>query len=229
MIDSTYLPTDRLVVGYGFDPGLRHGALVRSVFHFSDERKSVRLREVQVCFRWHRKSKLTLTLDSPYEQYHRLGSQVITAMADDPGCGVAIDWDRAAIYWSKTGVQLVMMAYFLGYITRGWQTLGHPVILMQPNEVRKGFDLKPKASKEEVWSQFTKTVSVGPALSRLLLDSYADTMDAVVLSYFIAKAHKTLEALNEQQLIQAGLPSSRTSTGYPPEETHALLSAGTHH
>jgi hypothetical protein len=201
----TYLPSDRLIIGYGLDPGLRHGALVRSLFHFSDERKLITLRQVDVCYRWDKLSAMSLTQNSPYEKYQSLGSQVASSLTNDHGVPVAFDWDRSAVYWSKTGVQLVQLAYLVGYMTRAFHTAGHPVIMMQPSEIRKLFGLSAREKKEKVWEAFQQTVKVEHSLNLQLSDAYSDLRDSVILGYCVAQAQKKLDK-NAEQPFTASLP-----------------------
>jgi hypothetical protein len=183
---------------YGFDPGLRHGVLVRATFHVTEEQTKLAQYHVVAMWKKRRKGKGGvegvdwLSEDSTFPQIYNFSNWLIEAMcqfpdyANDP---VGIDYTPHSVFWNSRRLQAVTQAFFMGYFARGAQTLGHPVIFMPPSSIRSKAKLSQSAEKSTVWEELINTPNGFTLPNSVKMPEDSDTKDALVLAYFVAIAN----------------------------------------
>ena len=100
-------------------------------------------------------------------------------------CPVAIDWTRFSVHMKSRKLQAVQLAFLLGYLTRGLQTQGYPVVFLSPAQVRKALGTG-SADKAQVWAAFTEKVHIDMPNWDILLKN-EDLRDSLILSYLISQ------------------------------------------
>ena len=145
-----------LVTTMGLDPSLSHGALVRASWKFGP---TPVLERYEPLFVWG-KTKSTedgLSGASTPEEMAAWGHRVLTSVfaADgwEDGVPLFIDWDERSVLWKGQGIYANKTSLLIGYLIRGFQARGTPVIVISPAEVRTHFGLSQRADKSAVWEE----------------------------------------------------------------------------
>lgn len=187
---------DLLIPSLGFDPGLRHGAVVSSLFLFPQGvLTQCRLVKYQVCFRWTKASEWAIGERTPLARVRAVCSEIIRCTPSGPA-PLAVDYDPESVRWSSRKMQMMQTAYFVAYLTHGWEVQGHPVFNVTPARIRKTFDLGSRASKEEVWEAFMRKVRVDDL--SIFNGRDGDIADSVVLGYVAATAQRVVSQRDGQ-------------------------------
>jgi len=162
----------------GLDPALRHGALVEGVFDFNDK---VNLVETHIVASWETKGRTrgVLHAESTSTEIMDFCNWLVAQVAQRPylqGVPIGVDWHPMSVFWGnrKAGLKLTFM---MGYLCRALQTVGNPVIFIEPEEVRVAFGHSRGLSKDEVWESIPfYSDAVDP-----------DERDALILAYLVAE------------------------------------------
>jgi hypothetical protein len=168
----------RLVRALGLDPSLSHGVLLAAAWNFSPAGVP-QLDSYESLYTWG-KTKASipgLNKSSTPEEMFAWGHRMVLAVSEaglDPAVPLFIDWDERSVLWKGQGIYANKTSLLIGYISRGFQQRGTPVIVLSPAEVRSHFGLKNNAKKDEVWEE-----------SGLTLDerTNSDLRDTLLLSY----------------------------------------------
>jgi len=166
----------------GLDPALRHGVMVQGHWDFSG--KTPELVSSNVIAEWStpRRQRGALHKDATIDEIQGFCNWITGQLAATriTGVPIGVDWHPMSIFWGdrKAGVKLT---YMMGYLARSLETLGCPVVFLDPGEVRKAFGLPPSTPKESIWDQ----VSFFPGSAN------SDERDALILSYLVAEALRT--------------------------------------
>lgn len=204
------MPSLPLIVdAFGFDPGLNHGAIVQSRFEFTEETiKTPRLIQWEVVFEWTKKDDYSLVSHSDPYQIARLNNAIFASLKGRPIATWGIDYEETAGYWG-TAQQDGVLKFFMGYLYRGLQQIGCPVIWLSPSKVRGKLAVPrtPKgkgrsgrsAPKEAVWAAVAGVVQGMFAWENMEDDPQGDVRDAFVLS-FLAAQGTAIMALAQQQM-----------------------------
>lgn len=182
-----------LIRTFGFDPGLRHGVLLSASWDFSTE--PVTIAHYSVIRQWkkpRRKDKGQegvdwLAEDSVFRNIYQFSNGIVEALIQSPDYyhhPIAVDYTPYSIYWQSRRMQGVTLAFFLGYLTRAFHTLGHPVIFLSPAIVRESSKLPKNAEKADVWKELTTNTISGFHGGDLPTDE--DVRDALILSFLLA-------------------------------------------
>lgn len=162
----------------GLDPSLRHGALVEGVWDFRD---GVDLKETHVVARWDtpRRQRGVLHAESTSTEIMEFSNWLVAQVAQRnhlKGVPIGVDWHPMSVFWGnrKAGLKLT---FFMGYLCRALQTLGCPVVFIEPEEVRVAFGHSRALTKEEVWESI-------PFFSDA---TDSDERDALILAYLVAE------------------------------------------
>lgn len=180
---------------YGFDPGLRHGMLIRATFDWTSK-GSVVLSSFDECFSWPKKHVSEgIGEKSPPVEVYELTKLIIKGMTkvdEYMNHPIGIDFDPVSSFWRSRRLQLVQMGFFIGYMTHAAHALGHPVINLPPHVIRKKFGLKHQTVKEELWDKFIEVVDFEPsaALTEITESPMKsrDIQDALILAWMVAEA-----------------------------------------
>lgn len=180
---------------YGFDPGLRHGILVRGTFDWTPK-GSVVLASLDTCFSWPKKhvSEGIGEKSPPVEVYEltKLLIKGMTTVDEYMNHPVCVDFDPISGFWRSRRLQLTQMGFFMGYFSHAAHALGHPVTFLSPSILRKRFGLKHQTQKEELWDKFIEVVDFEPssALTEVAESPMKsrDIQDALILAYMVAEA-----------------------------------------
>jgi len=194
---------------YGFDPSLRHGALVHASFMFQVDKAF--LASATLIYSWKPSHPLSLTENSPPSDVFFLIDSIITSFPSlAEGSIVAIDYDDRAAYWTKRPGQVAKLQFLSGYFAKASHYLGCPTVMLAPSTVRRFLGLPMKGDKVEVWQAFCSVVELGSHCPRKILD-LEDARDALVLAYIVAAA--AMEQFNESRLTETDLPGRRAPPG----------------
>ena len=195
---------------FGFDPSLRHGALVFASFAFPHSGDITQYRVLidwDDTFSWDKKSDIAIGMKSPPQAVWRLLEGAIKALASDPSHSpVGIDWTIYSATWKGKKLQTAQQAYEVGYFTRAAHCLGHPVIYVTPRSVRDTLGLG-RADKAEVWTAFRDQVEFAEHVD---LPKTEDQRDALILAYCVAQA-TYLEDHTDAPSSETALPSGQAS------------------
>lgn len=167
----------------GLDPALRHGALVEGLWDFSDQ---VQLKETHIICQWETPARKRgpLSADSTSGEIMEFSNWIVAQLAVHQdrlkNVPIGIDWHPMSVFWGnrKAGLKLT---FFMGYLARALQTLGHPVVFIEPEEVRVAFGHGRGLSKDEVWESI-------PFFSDA---QDPDERDALILAYLVAEGMRS--------------------------------------
>lgn len=173
------------VTAFGFDPGLRHGALVRATF--VPEGRGAILSDLCTIFRWDKRNPLSLGEKSDPKEVFKLTQHMTKLMREQPVYPLAIDWDPYSVFWRARKLQSVQLALFMGYFSRACHELGVPTVFISPMKVREFLKLPPRAEKEVMQQWFTKSVSI-TKYPKLVQKTNSDIMDSVILAYLASRS-----------------------------------------
>lgn len=162
----------------GLDPALRHGVLVRATWSFEAAAPELLSSEVLVEWSTPPRKQGVLHTDVSIPEIQEFCNWITSEVAAHrvSGIPVGVDWHPMSIFWGnrKAGVKLTFM---MGYLCRALETLGIPVVFMDPGHVREAFGLPVKTKKEDIWDQV-----------EFLPDAAdSDERDALILSYLVAE------------------------------------------
>lgn len=162
----------------GLDPALRHGSLVEALWDFSDGVKLVEHTEIA---RWDtpRGKRGALYAECTSNEIMNFSNWLTAEVAKHPhlsGVPIGVDWHPMSVFWGnrKAGLKLT---FFMGYLCRSLQTLGCPVVFIEPEEVRVAFGHSRGLKKDEVWEEI-------PFYSDA---QDPDERDAIILAYLVAE------------------------------------------
>ena len=176
---------------YGFDPGLRHGKLVKARFRPSRDNR-LELIDWELKFSWPQKkssmapaiAQTGIGLKSPAREIYDLANLLLDSVKEEgTNYPIGVDYTPNSGYWSRRVMQHIKLAFFMGYTTRTLHTLGWPVIFISPNEVRGHVGLSQKADKQQVWKAYT---SPGPLRIIKGVPNEEDLQDAILLAAIVA-------------------------------------------
>lgn len=169
------------VSAIGGDPALRHG-----VFAFAtwDLGKKPRLIEYQVLFAWTKKTA-HLSEKSTLNGIQRACRTIVKECNKVPGATypVAIDWTSSTGFMGRR-ITASVLSFFIGYLTREFETYGFPVIIITPAEVRGHFGLVSNVPKQTVWKELRSMME--PEHIPMKKEIAEDLRDALLLSYLAA-------------------------------------------
>lgn len=202
---GTYEPGDQIVTTYGFDPALRHGALVRASFHLSQSRH--RLLYFDYIWGWDKRSPLALSQACDTNQMAALATEICNQINNYPKGRVGVDWDSGSVFWGTDRLTSVKVSYFLGYCGALLKPLGFQILHIRPDQVRDKFHLVSTVHKKEVASVFKSVVDTGNALKNIQ-DPEGDIIDAIILAYLAAVGGFSIE---ERRHRKANISRKRVS------------------
>lgn len=164
----------------GLDPALRHGALVEGLWDFSDEAHP-RLVNTSIVAQWTtaRRQRGFLHANCTSGDIMAFSNWLIAELTKRPdlkNVPVGVDWHPNSVFWGnrKAGIKLT---FWMGYVCRALQTLGNPVVFLEPEEVRVAFGHGRGINKDEVWESI-------PFFSDA---TDPDERDALILAYLVAE------------------------------------------
>lgn len=162
----------------GLDPSLSHGVLARGTWAFDGQ--DVELKEHTQLYAWGKQKSAVegLGRNCTPEEIADFGENLLTTILLDWKLGIplAIDFNERAVMWRGQAVLASKVSFLVGYLMRGFQARGTPVIILTPQAVRDHFGLKNNAKKETVWEE----VDFLPERAN------GDTRDSLLLSYILA-------------------------------------------
>lgn len=171
----------KIVISYGLDLSLRHGAFVKGKWDLGG--KLHNLRAYRILLQWDKPGGLNEKSDFPeirvfclqvYKELRRLKD----AGKLPPGA-VAVDWDPTTVFWGRRRAA-VTLGFLAGYMARTLELLGLTVVFISPGELRRKLLQKHKAKKSIIWALF-------PALRKKAKKEGSDVKDSLVLSYMVAR------------------------------------------
>ena len=159
---------------YGFDPGLRHGVLLLADF---DEK--AQKAKVEVCYQWTKKDDHLSMQATPLDL--AIFTDKIIGKLTEPALGLGIEWDSKSVYMKTHKVQVVVTSFMIGYLSRGAQARGLPLVFVTPAQLKSYFGISNKEGKDY--------------MNRMIPDLYgwdlpdtiykdSDVFDAFLISYF---------------------------------------------
>lgn len=184
------------VASFGFDPGLRHGALIHAEFWFSTQRHV--LTKFEVCHEWREMRKKKSNVDdrlskdsTPLEISAFVNSKFLPHFSR-PAVSAGIEYDPNSVYWRAYKAQVVATAFMLGYLARGLQAQGLAQVYIKPHQLKAAFGISPKEKKEYVGKpiqlQGCPPLEYKPELKMVLSELSEDVFDALLIAYFTAAA-----------------------------------------
>jgi len=164
----------------GFDPALRHGAVVLGYWKQIDG--NIYFASVDEIFHWTKKDAIAIGQRAAPKEIYRLTASILASMQPYKGVAVGIDYSKYIGHFKSRKIQVVTQSFFAGYFTARAQTQGHPVVFIDPSLIRKMIGGK---TKEDVWESFCN-------MSECHHDWPAgelrdDLRDALILSYIVAR------------------------------------------
>lgn len=171
---------------YGFDPGLRHGAIVYAKFALGSTEHH--LEELTVDYKW-TKRDAHLSKDSDGPTIAQFVHDALLPKFSRPATMVGVEWDPQSVYWHTYKVQIVTTGFMIGYLMRGLQTSGLPLVFVTPKQLRAAFGISSKDKEKNYVDQPIQMVDHPPLdLHGIEIppDSKADVFDAFLVSYFAA-------------------------------------------
>jgi hypothetical protein len=173
-------------ITHGFDPGLRHGAIVRSVFAFTPRKHW--LLDIQVEYSWTVKNDRLAAKSSQLEISRFVESQLASKFSK-PSQGVGIEFSANSVYWRAQKSQVVSLAFMLGYLTSSLFRQGLMVSFITVDQLKKAFSIQPKEKKQEYMAkeiQLLDAPEFDPRSFTDVLMQSDDVYDAFLLSYLTA-------------------------------------------
>ncbi len=159
---------------YGFDPGLRHGVLLLA--EFDEVSKTAK---VDVCFEWKKKDTHLSLISTPLEI--SVFTNTLISKLTDPALALGIEYDPQNVYMRNHSIQVVIMAFMIGYLSRGAQSRGLPIVYVKPTQLKEYFGISLKEGKEYV--NRTLPDLYGWVLPEIIYKS-SDHFDAFLIAYF---------------------------------------------
>lgn len=163
----------------GLDPSLRHGILLEAEWSFAGDTPQLLSSHVLVDWSTPPRKRGILHVDVSVPEIQTFCNWIISEVRkhEVSGMPIGVDWHPMSVFWGsrKAGVKLTFM---MGYLCRALETLGIPVVFMDPGHVRQAFGLPARTKKEDIWEEVA-----------FLPDSAdSDERDALILSYLVAEA-----------------------------------------
>lgn len=159
---------------YGFDPGLRHGVLL--LVEFEEESKTAK---VDVCFSWNKKDTHLSLKSTPLEI--SVFTNLLIGKLTDPALALGIEYDPQNVYMRNHSIQVVITAFMIGYLSRGAQSRGLPIVYVKPTQLKEYFGISPKEGKE--YMNRTLLDLHGWVLPEIIYKD-SDHFDAFLIAYF---------------------------------------------
>jgi hypothetical protein len=175
------------IASFGFDPGLRHGAIVHAIFRFSHQRHH--LDQIRVPFLWTKKQEHLGAESSPPDVASFVHQQLLPRF-QIPAAVVGIEWDILSVYWRTQKKQVVTTAFMLGYLVRGLTTSGLPQVYVTPSDLKKAFSIAKGEEKEDYMQRVPQMTGHQPLVLHDHLmpehENNSDVYDALLIAYFAA-------------------------------------------
>jgi len=178
------------IATYGFDPGLGHGAILHCVWELTE--KSHKLVACETVSAWIKKDK------NPLNRLHAKSTPLeisqfvhkILPMFSKPAISVGIEYDPNSVYWRTQKSQIVTLAFMLGALCHGLQSMGLPTIFIKPHQVKSAFGILPKETKDQYRVRPLQMVDspklLGVSSGKFLPDLSDDEYDALMIAYIAA-------------------------------------------
>lgn len=164
---------------YGFDPGLRHAVLLYTLFDFENKRV-----EAEIAHQWTKKDPHLSISSTPLEI--SAFTQGIIKKVTEPAMAVGIEWDMNSVYMRTQKVQVVVTSFMIGYLSRGIQAKGFPMIFMTPAQLKGYFSIPPRDDKKTYMARPLYDFQSWELPKLIYKDP--DCYDAFLISYFTLKA-----------------------------------------
>lgn len=169
------------VTTMGLDPSLSHGILGKATWSFG-RGGAIDLKDYDVMYAWGKQKAAHEGLHkaSSPEEMTAFGNHLLTTVLEEgtfqPAVPLAVDWDEKSVMWRGQAIYAAKNSFLVGYLIRGFQARGTPVVVLTPAAVRTHFGLKNNAKKDAVWDE----VDFMPERTN------SDTRDFLLLSYILA-------------------------------------------
>lgn len=131
---------------YGFDPGLRNGALVYATFFLNDTEH--RLLDLKVIHSWKTKDDDHLSKQATPVEIARFANDKLLCCMSYPAYICGVEWEPTSVYWRAQKTQVVTTALLIGYLLRGTQVQGLPSAFFSPAQIKKAFGIAPREGKD---------------------------------------------------------------------------------
>lgn len=167
----------------GGDPALRHGVFVKASWDLS-KTKNPKLLDYEILFSWTKKTP-HLSEQSSLNGIQRASRTIVKNCNKTPGATypVAIDWVASTGFMGRR-ITASVLSFFIGYLTREFETYGFPVVIITPAEVRKHFGLANNVPKQTIWKELRGMMNPNQVVMKK--ETAEDLRDALVLSYLAA-------------------------------------------
>lgn len=179
------------VTAIGGDPALRHGVFVLGEW---DIGKKPKLVKYQILFSWTKRTA-HLSEKSSLNGIQRASKQIVKACSEVIGRNtipVGIDWTAHTGFMGRR-ITASVLSFFIGYLTKEFETYGYPVVIITPAEVRDAFGYHSHVPKQTIWEELRAMME--PEQTRgMQKETAEDLRDALVLSYLTAVGRSRSEA-----------------------------------
>lgn len=175
---------------YGFDPGLRNGALVYATFRIDDSRHT--LANFRIIHSWKTKDEDHLSKQATPIEIARFANDRLLSKMTYPAHMCGVEWEPNSVYWRAQKLQVVTTGLLVGYILRGTQLQGLPQAFFTPAQVKKAFGISPREGKEyqkravEMVGYPTLTYASDDSVMGWLSSRDPDVFDALLIAYLAA-------------------------------------------
>lgn len=198
----------RYLTSYGFDPSLNHGALVKSTFLFTCD--EVHVVSAVLSYEWKSKSEALTEKSRPTEVFKLINLMFQGITQNDVGPVIGVDYDDRAAYWTRRPGQVAKLQFLIGYFSCAAHSLGCPVIMISPQNVRRLLELPQKGDKSDTWLTFLARIQ---GKTRIPADiAYSgDARDALILAYLVASVsmeHHNESCSSTPHILSGGTPSA---------------------
>lgn len=181
----------------GFDPGLRHGALVYTRWRCNDEVLLIPL-DYKVIYSWNEKSPVALTMKATASEVGKLAQEMAKAIDEIPytGLTVGIDWTAISGHFATKKIQTATTGFFTGYVTRMFHEKGVSTAFFAPSSVRSKLGLNSNVDKNTALDSVARRLKIKPNFKN---DKHQDKADGFILAYVTALAYLDKYASGEIQ------------------------------
>lgn len=173
----------------GFDPGLRHGAIIHSTFDLTEKRHQ--LLRVEVLYSWTKKDEHIGAKSALLDISQFVFNVLAPKFENTPASIVGIEFSPHSVYWRAQKSQVVTLAFMLGTLSALLQSTGLPVSFISVDQLKKAFSISTKEDKATYTSRVPQLINA-PSLEipRPLhlerIQHTDDRYDAFLLSYLSA-------------------------------------------
>lgn len=133
------------IATFGFDPGLRHGAIVHATFDLSPKRHVCL--EAEVVYQWTEKDEVSLASKSPLLQIAVFVQSGLIPQFTKPAMNCGIEFSPSSVYWTRQRGQVVSLAFMLGFLMHGLLAAGLPTTFITVDQLKKAFSISPREGK----------------------------------------------------------------------------------